>query len=143
MEDCEYCRRRGPSSLSTKFSNDTSTMDIDEGYFDDLDLDDEAEWRLLMVCISQVWEGFCFFHIPVFKIRGGRVVDERRALFLRPSMPSVVPNLVATVPPVVETVGNVLSPLPTLSKAPISATSISLIVEVGDDSPLPPDVMVV
>ncbi|KAL2529611.1 hypothetical protein Fot_22212 [Forsythia ovata] len=34
-------KRVGPSSLSEKFSNGTSTMDIDDKYFDDPDLDDE------------------------------------------------------------------------------------------------------
>ncbi|KAL2508057.1 hypothetical protein Fot_31704 [Forsythia ovata] len=35
--------RVGPSRLSEKFSNGTSTMDIDDEHFDDLDLDDEAD----------------------------------------------------------------------------------------------------
>ncbi|KAL2489449.1 hypothetical protein Fot_42741 [Forsythia ovata] len=38
--------RAGPISLSEKFSNGTSTMDIDDIFFDDLDSDDEAKNHL-------------------------------------------------------------------------------------------------
>ncbi|KAL2479132.1 hypothetical protein Fot_48146 [Forsythia ovata] len=38
--------RVGPSSLCKKFSNDTSTMDINDKYFNDHDSDDEADNHL-------------------------------------------------------------------------------------------------
>ncbi|KAL2487192.1 hypothetical protein Adt_31948 [Abeliophyllum distichum] len=112
---------------------------------------------------------FHFSHIPVFKIRGGRVVDKRRTLPSRPPTPSVVPNLATTTLLVVEAVrnissllptlsaapilatpvtseaevvGNVLSPFSILSTVPISTTTVPSIVEVDDDSPSSPDFMV-
>ncbi|KAL2501326.1 hypothetical protein Fot_35174 [Forsythia ovata] len=39
----------GPSSLSKKFSNGTSTIDIDDKHFNDPDVDDEADNYLLKV----------------------------------------------------------------------------------------------
>ncbi|KAL2542232.1 hypothetical protein Adt_03210 [Abeliophyllum distichum] len=141
-------------------------MDLNDGYFDDPDLDDEAESHLSMmstvlvgfletdnVIIATEWckfpsaftihdlfmflrfsgvhlsklyvPGFRFFHIPVFKIRSRKVVDERRTLPPRPLIPSVTTNMAANAPPVVEVVGNVLSLLPTLSVAPIPVATIS------------------
>ncbi|KAL2529990.1 hypothetical protein Fot_22591 [Forsythia ovata] len=41
--------RVGPSSLSRNFSNGTSTMDIDDRYFNDPDSDDEANNHLSSV----------------------------------------------------------------------------------------------
>ncbi|KAL2542243.1 hypothetical protein Adt_03221 [Abeliophyllum distichum] len=52
----DTAKREGPSSLSEKFSNDTSIMDINDGYFEDPDLDDEAESHLSMM--STVLVGF-------------------------------------------------------------------------------------
>ncbi|KAL2461597.1 hypothetical protein Adt_45017 [Abeliophyllum distichum] len=144
-----------------KFSNDTSTMDIDEGYFHDPDSDDEAESCLPMV--STVLG-------RLLKIKNGRVVNERRTLPLRPLMPSVAPNLAATTTLVaevvgnfsshfptssmapiptatisleLEVVGNVSSPLQTLSTSPIPSTTVSPVVEVGDDLSFSSDVEVV
>ncbi|KAL2520672.1 hypothetical protein Fot_24595 [Forsythia ovata] len=57
--------------------------------------------------------GFHFSKIHVFKIRCGRVVDERVTILLRLLTLSTSPILVPTVPPVVDVVGIVSSFLPT------------------------------
>ncbi|KAL2504895.1 hypothetical protein Adt_20516 [Abeliophyllum distichum] len=101
---------------------------------------------------------------------GGRVMDERMTFSLRPPMPSVAPNLVATATLVVESVGNISSPRLTLSATPILATTVTseaevvgnvlfpfptlsttsilvttvpFTIEVDDDSPSFPDAVVV
>ncbi|KAL2474680.1 hypothetical protein Adt_35416 [Abeliophyllum distichum] len=45
----DTAERGGPSNLSEKFSNGTSTMDINDKYFDDPDSDDEVNKLLLRV----------------------------------------------------------------------------------------------
>ncbi|KAL2471476.1 hypothetical protein Adt_39612 [Abeliophyllum distichum] len=51
---CGYVERVGHSSLSEKFSNGTSIMDIDDRHFDDLDLDDETDKHLSKVLMVLV-----------------------------------------------------------------------------------------
>ncbi|KAL2513044.1 hypothetical protein Adt_18644 [Abeliophyllum distichum] len=54
MEDSGYHRKMGPSSLSVKSSNDTSTMDIEKECLDDPNLDDEVENHLPKVLTMSV-----------------------------------------------------------------------------------------
>ncbi|KAL2508423.1 hypothetical protein Fot_32070 [Forsythia ovata] len=56
--------------------------------------------------------GFYFSYVHVFKIRGGRVVDERQTLSLRLLVPNEAPNSVSTIHPVVGAIGGVSSPPP-------------------------------
>ncbi|KAL2465446.1 hypothetical protein Adt_41297 [Abeliophyllum distichum] len=148
----------GPNGLS-EFSNNTSTMDIDDRHFNDPDSNDEVEnhlskvstmlVRLLLnpVLILQkgemVIEGFYFFHIPVLKIRGGKVMDKRRTPHPRLSVPSVAPNLASTVHQVVEALGDVSSFFPASNTVHVLAigddsSSLFLVIEVRDDSSSPP-----
>ncbi|KAL2501671.1 hypothetical protein Fot_35519 [Forsythia ovata] len=88
--------------------------------------------------------GFHFSKIHVFKIRRGRVVDERRTLLPRLLILSKAPILVPTVHPVVEVVGSVSSSLPTPGTASVPAANVLLIKRVvGSDShSLPFEVLV-
>ncbi|KAL2474422.1 hypothetical protein Adt_35158 [Abeliophyllum distichum] len=79
--------------------------------------------------------GFHFSKIPVFKIRGGRVVDERGTLVPRLSILSTVPILASIALLVVEVVRGVLSSLPTSSAAPVMvAIILPMTGTVRDDS---------
>ncbi|KAL2474681.1 hypothetical protein Adt_35417 [Abeliophyllum distichum] len=49
----------------------------------------------------------------------------------------MAPNLASIVPSVVEVVGNILSLLPLVNRAPVPAIVALLVVEVRDDSPSP------
>ncbi|KAL2465953.1 hypothetical protein Adt_41804 [Abeliophyllum distichum] len=77
--------------------------------------------------------GFHFSKIPVFKIRDRRVTDERGTPHPILLAPSMAPNLMSTVLPVVEVVGGVSSLLSTSSVAPIPVAIVLLVMEVGDD----------
>ncbi|KAL2490958.1 hypothetical protein Adt_26586 [Abeliophyllum distichum] len=59
--------------------------------------------------------GFYFSKIHMFKIRGGKVVNEKETLPPRPPIPSTAPISASTVPLFMEVVGGVSSFLPTLS----------------------------
>ncbi|KAL2480539.1 hypothetical protein Adt_33505 [Abeliophyllum distichum] len=84
---------------------------------------------------------FYFSHIPVFKIRGERVVEERGTLPLRLLTSSVVPNLAATILPMGETVEDVPSTLSTPSTGHVPVATMSPVMGVGDDSgSFPPEV---
>ncbi|KAL2506001.1 DNA-directed RNA polymerase subunit beta [Abeliophyllum distichum] len=74
-------------------------------------------------------------HIPVFKIRGGRVAEERGTLPSRLLTSSVAPNLAATILLVGKIVEDVPSPLLTLSTAHVSVATMSPMVGAGGDSP--------
>ncbi|KAL2479131.1 hypothetical protein Fot_48145 [Forsythia ovata] len=78
--------------------------------------------------------GFHFSKIPMFKIRGGRVVEERWTLSLRLLVSSMALNPASTILLVMEAAGDVSSPLPPLSSAPIPVTIVIPIIEVGDNS---------
>ncbi|KAL2518147.1 hypothetical protein Adt_14394 [Abeliophyllum distichum] len=69
--------------------------------------------------------GFYFTKISVFKIRGGRVVDEK------PRVVSMAPIPEPTIPPTVEVVGDVPSALSSTKVVPV------LVEVVGDYSSLP------
>ncbi|KAL2501325.1 hypothetical protein Fot_35173 [Forsythia ovata] len=80
--------------------------------------------------------GFHFSKIPVFKIRGGSIVDERGILPLRLLILSTVPILMSTVPAVVEVVDSVSSSLPTPGAASVQVAIVfSITGVVRDDSP--------
>ncbi|KAL2525681.1 hypothetical protein Adt_10735 [Abeliophyllum distichum] len=64
--------------------------------------------------------GFHFSKIPVFKIRGERVVDEKETFFLRLLIPRMALIPVSTVPTVMEVVVGVSSSFPTPSTASVT-----------------------
>ncbi|KAL2489089.1 hypothetical protein Fot_42381 [Forsythia ovata] len=67
---------------------------------------------------------FHFSKIHVFKIRDGRVVDERGTLHSRLLILSTAPILASTVLPVVEVVGGVSSSLPTPGTASVPVATV-------------------
>ncbi|KAL2538068.1 hypothetical protein Fot_19459 [Forsythia ovata] len=79
--------------------------------------------------------GFYFSHVPVFKIRGVRVVGERRTLLPRLPVPNEVLNLASVVPPVVGAVGGVSFSPPLVIKVRGGPSSPPSIVEGRDGSP--------
>ncbi|KAL2486461.1 hypothetical protein Adt_31217 [Abeliophyllum distichum] len=114
----------GPSILSEKFSNGTSTMNIEDKSFDDPDSDDEAKAICRRIQPLLVMAGNHFSKIHVFKIRGEKLVDEKKTLFLRPITLSTVSTPASTVPLVVQMARSVSSFLPTLNTMSISAAII-------------------
>ncbi|KAL2552724.1 hypothetical protein Fot_06343 [Forsythia ovata] len=79
--------------------------------------------------------GFHFSHVPMFKIMGGRVMDERRTLSPRLPVPNDVLNPISVVPPVVGAVGGVSSPPPLVMKVRSGPSSLPSIVRRRDGSP--------
>ncbi|KAL2531551.1 hypothetical protein Adt_04902 [Abeliophyllum distichum] len=128
-----------PSGLNEKFSNGTSTMDINDRYFDDLDLDDEADNHLPKVSMMLV--RLLLSLIMIFlknedgdwryaSLKFGKVVFEQSTFGTDEEFAADG-----------ETVGNILSPLSTSNTTPVLAAIVSLVVKVGDDLPSPPPVI--
>ncbi|KAL2529610.1 hypothetical protein Fot_22211 [Forsythia ovata] len=74
--------------------------------------------------------GFHFSKLHVFKIRGGRVVDEREISLLKLLIPSMASILASTVSLFVEVVGNVSSSLSVPGTTSIPVATVSLVVGV-------------
>ncbi|KAL2489456.1 hypothetical protein Fot_42748 [Forsythia ovata] len=85
--------------------------------------------------------GFHFSIVPVFKIRGRRIVDERGIPLLKLLIPSTASIPASTVPSVMGVVGNVLSPLLVLGTTSVPvAIAPSVVGVVGSESSSVPSV---
>ncbi|KAL2489389.1 hypothetical protein Fot_42681 [Forsythia ovata] len=109
---------------------------IREAFVNDVKLFDLTRRKECEDCGSRSLRLRC----EVFKIRDrSSVVDKRGTLLQRLSVPSLVPNLAPTIPPIVKAFGGISSPLPILSTALVLAAIILPVVEAvrGVSSPHP------
>ncbi|KAL2514729.1 hypothetical protein Fot_28700 [Forsythia ovata] len=133
----------GPNGLSEKFSNGTSTIDIDDRHFDDPDSDDKADNHLSKVSTILLVPNLApnpasIVHPAVESV--GDISSFLPALNTAPvSVAIVLPlNPVSTAHPVVEVVGDVSSSPHLVVEVRDYSSSPPPVVEVRDDSPSHP-----